>query len=723
MANVPPDQLQLGRSCVGARLITPQQLDALLSELSRSAAPDLSAELVRRGWVRADVLRELTDGPPPSATIPTGDSGASKTGPTGTIAMPMESTASQTGPTGTIAYPPTAIGPAPTGPTGTIAFPPSPSQAPTVPAQTGGPAGSDLPAEAEEAGRSERNRFGKYILVRVLGSGGMAVVHKAWDTLLHQWVALKFIKTDEIALSEAEDRKDLVNAFLAEARLAVKLNHPNIARVYELGQIGERYYMSQFYIDGPSLHEVIHGTKGRSQESRFYSNPQRYVSLLRDIAAAMAYAHGLLPPLIHRDLKPANVMLDSSGRAYIVDFGLAKELKAGQTSVSGFVKGTPKYMAPEQAEGRSHEMDGRTDIWAIGVILYEMLTGRAPFEHENLHRLLSMIVSDEATWPRHVVGSRVAQVAPGTAGNVDVPRDLEIIAMKCLQKDRRHRYQTAGELVADLDRYLKGEQVALPQHSAYWFLDRMGRKARKHRWSILPAVAAALALAATVLLWGRGSSEAPGSIPAARWEEASRVRDRFLKNPSEETLAPLLGLLGSAEAPLVPTARQGLGSWWIDFVQTREAAARSLHGGTGSRPEWLDESTRSRARLLLADLTFARSVNARREALGVSEHDVTEAEALLKQLLAWKGTFTLAVDVHPWATFRLRIGERAIARDASRQEDATPARIGGLPVGSVVLELSRGGASGSVTVPEERLRHGSVLRVWGTLQDLHVAID
>jgi len=306
MANVSPDQLRLGRSCVGAGLITAQQLDALLSDLSRSAAPDLEAELVRRGWVRAEVLRELSDGPPPSVT--NAFAAETATGPTGTIALPStESSSGQTGPTGTIAFPSTAI--APTGPTGTIAFP-SPSQAPTVPAHPGAPGGGDVPAEAEEAGRSERNRFGKYILAKVLGSGGMAVVHKAWDTLLHQWVALKFIKTDEIALSEAEDRQEMVSAFMAEARLAVKLNHPNIARVYELGQIGDRYYMSQFYIDGPSLHEVIHGTKARSQESRFYSNPQRYVGLLRDITAAMAYAHGLTPPLIHRDLKPANVMLD-----------------------------------------------------------------------------------------------------------------------------------------------------------------------------------------------------------------------------------------------------------------------------------------------------------------------------------------------------------------------------------------------------------------------------
>ena len=152
-------------------------------------------------------------------------------------------------------------------------------------------------------------------------------------------------------------------------------------------------------------------------------------------------------------------------------------------------------------------------------------------------------------------------------------------------------------------------------------------------------------------------------------------------------------------------------------------AARSFHGGGAPRPEWLDESTRSRARALLADLAFARSVNARREALGVAGHDVSDAEFLVKQVLAWKGTFTLALDVHPWATFQVRIDGRAIPRDASRQEDATPARISGLPVGGLVLDVSRSGASGSVTVPEDRLRPGAVLRVWGTVQDLHVAID
>jgi serine/threonine protein kinase len=626
------------------------------------------------------------------------------------------------------------------------------------------------PPEVSAAAGNPKNRFGKYILVKQIGHGGMAVVYKAWDTFLNQYVALKFIKAQDISEGPGEADKEQLDAFMVEARLAVRLNHPNIARVYELGRQDDRLYMSQYYIEGPTLHELIHGTKSKSYDTHFYSDPGRFTRIMRDLAEAMAYAHSLTPPIIHRDLKPSNVLLDQDGKAYVVDFGLAKELKVDSASMSGAVRGTPKYMAPEQAEGRSRDMDARTDIWALGVILFEMLTGRAPFEDENIHRLLSKIVNEDPPWPRHVVStSRTAQLNPSTKGALTIPRDLEVIAMKCLQKDKRHRYASAKALSEDLSRTLQGQAVSVPDHSLYWFAGRMARLVRRHRFTLIPAVLAVLA-AGVFLTVGwvrprlalrdlvaqgdaalrdhrlrdlpaiqesiaridplhpklaeyRAALEDAGTIPAARRAEIDRVRDAFLAQPSEESLAKLVGTMTNLEPVLVPVLRQGLPEWWTGFLSAREVEARAIYGnGTPSR-DWLSEEIRGRARALQKDLELADRVKARRDVLGLRDADLARSFETCRAILDWKGRFSLAANVRPWAAVRVRVGGKDLSRDASHQDDLTPLRYDDLPVGDVRLDFAHGGTVRTLEIPTASLKDGAVIRVWGSLDHLEHAIE
>jgi serine/threonine protein kinase len=742
----------LGHMLVSSGLLKRDQLDEVLEAIRKSPGLNLREELVRRGWVTREVLDRAFEAsinvtartavsPPTASTVGVG--APPPTAPTQADGAPTA---------GTLPKSQTAS---------TIGLTPDEAAAVEDP--------SRLPPEVARAAENPKNRFGKYILLRPLGQGGMAVVYKAWDTFLSQFVALKFIKSQEFSDGEDKVKQGQFEAFMSEARLAVRLNHPNIARVYELGKNEDKFYMAQYFIDGPTLHEVIHGTRNRSLETQFYGDPQRYVKIMRDLAKAMAYAHSLTPPIIHRDLKPSNVLLDSTGHAYVVDFGLAKELKVDGGSMSGSVKGTPKYMAPEQAEGRSRDMDGRTDIWALGVILYEMLTGRAPFEDENIHRLLSRIVNDEPPWPRHVVASQTAKISPSSQGALAIPRELETIAMKCLQKDKRHRYATAQELVDDLERALKGERISVPDHSFYWAMGRLGRWIRRHRLALLFLVLGLGAAGAAVTtgwirprlalreLVARGDQlardhrleelapieeaiaridplhpklaeyrrlrEDLGKISLARLAEVVAIRDAFLNRPSAESLSALATMLAGVEPVLAATARQGLREWWVGFTSSREVEASALYGTGKPSREWLSEEVRKRALQIQKDLELAQRVLAQAPTLGIPPVDLGRAEESLRAILSWRGSFTLVANIHPWAQVRVRVGPKDLSRESSQQEDMTPLRYEGLPVGALRLEFSGGPGARVVEVPESALRDGAVLRVWGTFDRIEQAID
>ena len=344
-----------------------------------------------------------------------------------------------------------------------------------------------LPPGEEEPGQL-RPQLGPsipgYEILGELGHGGMGVVYKARQLRPHRLVALKVIKTGEHA-SEKE-----ISRFRAEAEAVAQLNHPNIVALYEVSEHAGRPFFSLEYVEGGSLDRALENTPQPPADS---------ARLVRTLALAMQAAHSATPPIIHRDLKPANVLLalgrdastsgtlsvretTSSSRLHewvpkITDFGLAKQLDGSGETVSGTIVGTPSYMSPEQAEGRVKELDGRTDVYSLGAILYECLTGRPPFKGQTLMDTLEQV--------------RTQDPVPPSRLEPKVPRDLETVCLKCLQKEPRRRYDSARDLADDLERFLDDRPV-LARPVSTW--------ERGLRWARRKPAQAALAAALLALL-------------------------------------------------------------------------------------------------------------------------------------------------------------------------------------------------------------------------------
>jgi serine/threonine protein kinase len=298
-----------------------------------------------------------------------------------------------------------------------------PEDQPTLPPRSDG----DTPAPFTSSDCVGR-RVGKYEVVAELGRGGMGVVFKAHQTDLHRTVAIKMIRSGTIAGPE-----DVIR-FRAEAEATAGLHHPNIVRIYEVGEFEGHPYFSMEYIDGPSLSQRLAEGPVRSKVAARY---------LATLARALQHAHE--HNILHRDLKPSNVLLDGEDRPHITDFGLAKRLNAdsGQTP-TGAVLGTPSYMAPEQAAGNK-KLTPVVDVYGLGALLYELLTGRPPFRAETALDTLLQVLERHPAPPRLL--------------NPNVDRDLETICLKCLEKDPRRRYGSAKALAEDLERYLAGESI------------------------------------------------------------------------------------------------------------------------------------------------------------------------------------------------------------------------------------------------------------------------
>jgi tetratricopeptide (TPR) repeat protein len=268
-----------------------------------------------------------------------------------------------------------------------------------------------------------------YEIQAELAHGGMGVVYKARQLGADREVALKMIREGAYAGPEEVDR------FRREPQAIARLQHPHIVQVYEVGEHEGRLYFSMEYVGGGSLDKKLAEKPLPVQEA---------ARLVETLARAMEAAHRC--GIVHRDLKPANILLTADGTPKITDFGLAKRLDVdlGQTA-SGALVGTPSYMAPEQAAGKAKELSPRTDVWALGVILYEALTGRPPFQAASVLDTLAQIRSQEPVPP--------SQLQPS------VPRDLETICLKCLQKDPARRYASAQDLADDLGRFLAGKPI------------------------------------------------------------------------------------------------------------------------------------------------------------------------------------------------------------------------------------------------------------------------
>ncbi len=317
---------------------------------------------------------------------------------------------------------------------------------------------------AEPLPASAPRQIGSYEVLEVLGRGGMGVVYKAYQPSLKRVVALKMVL-------DPQDGTQGMLRFRTEAEAVAHLQHPHITHIHEIGEHDGQPFLSLEFVDGGTLAGKL---------LRSLPMPREAAQFVELLARAMHYAHER--GVIHRDLKPSNILLTKEGAPKISDFGLAKRTRQGSgvavgaITQTGEVLGTPSYMAPEQASGLNREISPATDVYSLGVILYEMLTGKPPFTADSAMHALHMVLHDEPLAP--------TQLQPR------VPRDLETICLTCLEKKPGRRYASAKALANDLAAFLAGDPIEA-RPATRW--ERLTRSARRRPTSAVMLAVAGVA--------------------------------------------------------------------------------------------------------------------------------------------------------------------------------------------------------------------------------------
>ena len=325
----------------------------------------------------------------------------------------------------------------------------------------------------------EQRRFGDYELLELVGEGGMGVVYRAHQSSLDRDVAVKLLAAGPWASTEFIER------FRREAQNAARMQHPNIVAIYEVGSAEEMHFFSMRLVHGGSVAERIKRDGPLA--------PLHAAKLLRTVAEAVDYAHRL--GVLHLDLKPANVLLDENGAPHVADFGLARRLDSALATSGDEISGTPSYMAPEQATPRTARITPATDIWGLGAILFELVTGQPPFLGESPQATLKLVVGAALRNPRELTPT--------------LPRDLEAIILKCMEREASARYPSARALADDLGRFVEGRAVkARPLSAAQRSLRWAKREPRLALTAAFGVLALIIGLITTTNQWRRAEGNA-----------------------------------------------------------------------------------------------------------------------------------------------------------------------------------------------------------------------
>jgi len=309
--------------------------------------------------------------------------------------------------------------------------------------------------------------IGKYKITSILGKGAMGIVYRALDPDINREVAVKTIRFDLV--SEEDDREEMMERFMREAQAAGKLTHSNIITIYDVGREKDMTYIVMQLIEGKSLQKVISsGEKISTQD---------LIQLMDQLCKALDYAHD--NGIIHRDIKPANILLDKQGKPFIVDFGVAR-LETSTLTEAGTTLGTPSYMSPEQVMGK--KVDRRSDIFSLGSILYELLTGKRAFQAQSITTVIYKIINEEPV--------ALTEVKKG------LPIGFEQIVCKALAKDPKDRYPNCGELAKDLHNFDQLSDRTIPVTMIQEELPTLTMKKKRKLWPIIAISTAAIILAA-----------------------------------------------------------------------------------------------------------------------------------------------------------------------------------------------------------------------------------
>ncbi len=377
------------------------------------------------------------------------------------------------------------------------------------PAVTPSAEGSGVPRESG----ARLPRIPGYQVERVLGRGGMGIVYLARHDALNRHVALKLLK------DPGDDDPAHLARFRREAAAAARCQHPNLVQIHDFDEYDGEFYLALEYVAGGHLGRALAGEP---------QPPRRAAELVETLARAIDHTHA--QGVVHRDLKPANVLLTPDGQPKVTDFGLAKLADSSAQTEVGTLVGTLAYMAPEQVRAGSGEIGPRTDIHALGTILYEALTGRPPYRAETSQRILHAILSEE--------------VVPPSTRQPGIPRDLEAICLKCLEKEPDRRYATAADLAEDLRRFLDSRPTAARRASA---AERCIRWCRRNPW--IAASVALLFLGTTTSIWQaiRATRERDRAESQAAISKA--VREFLEKDLLEQASGGYQTLLGEKLEP------------------------------------------------------------------------------------------------------------------------------------------------------------------------------